>query len=270
MSNSGTLEEFFIDSKKYRRTYSADTLNQTEVATESGLYRSGDQRWPSPSELQVRNEVLQPLYLALRDQHNLRLDKIDWQVGASKLPCIILRRTDMTISDNGLQKFCFDPGTVLLRYTRGGGWDETAYNNFVLFQDRYVPLEIEVTHAGKAFLKIHVEELESIIHVDDALFEPPKGNDGPLAGRISISSAILMRDYIASRATPAYPRGVRGKVTVNFVVGKDGRVIEAVAVDGPAELRGAAVEAVRKYRFRPFLVQGQPVEVESSTFFDMR
>jgi len=267
--HSGTFEEFYVGSRKYRRIYAGDTLNQTDVATESGLYRSGDQRWPAWAEMQIRSEALQPLYLALRDQPNVRLDKINWQFGSSKLPCIILRRTDVTISDNGLPKFCFEPGTVLLRYTRGSGWDETFYSNFVLFQGRYVPLDIEVTHAGKAFLKIHVEELESIAQIDDSLLKPPTGSARPLAERVSISSDILMRDYLISTAMPAYPRGAHGKVSVKFVVGKDGRVIQADAEDGPAEVRGPAVEAVRKYRFRPFLVLDEPVEVEGEMFFEL-
>ncbi len=267
--HSGTFDEYYVDSKKYRRTYVGDTLNQTEAATESGLYRSGDQRWPTRAEMQIRSEALQPLYLALRDQPNVRLDKINWQFGSSKLPCIILRRTDVTISDNGLSKFCFEPGTVLLRYTRGSGWDETFYSNFVLFQDRYVPLNIEVTQAGKAYLKINVEELESVAPIDDSLLKPPPGSAGRIAERVSISSDILMRDYLVSTAMPSYPRGTHGKVTVKFVVGKDGRVIQADAEDGPAELRGPAVEAIRKYHFRPFLVLGQPVEVESGMFFDL-
>ena len=220
--------------------------------------------------MQVRSEALQPLYLALRDQSHVRLEKIDWQVGASKLPCIILRRIDMNISDNGLPKFCFQPGTVLLRYTRGRGWDETTYNNFVLFQDRYIPLDIKVTHAGKIFLKVHVEELELIAKVDDSLFDPPAGNEGPLRGRVSsFPPSVLMSDYLVSSATPSFPRGAHGKVNVNFVVGKDGRVIEAEAVDGPAELRGPVVEAIRKYHFRPLLVLDQPVEVESRMFFEV-
>jgi len=78
-----------------------------------------------------------------------------------------------------------------------------------------------------------------------------------------------MRDYLISTAMPAYPRGAHGKVSVKFVVGKDGRVIQADAEDGPAEVRGPAVEAVRKYRFRPFLVLDEPVEVEGEMFFEL-
>ena len=73
-----------------------------------------------------------------------------------------------------------------------------------------------------------------------------------------------------------YERGVgrhgnvTGTVHVRFVVGKNGRVIEAEALDGPPELRKDALAAIREFRFRPVLVLDQPVEVESKTFFDVR
>ncbi|MGC2743752.1 MAG: energy transducer TonB, partial [Candidatus Angelobacter sp.] len=66
---------------------------------------------------------------------------------------------------------------------------------------------------------------------------------------------------------PAYPLGVSGLVHVKYVVGKDGSVIEATANDGPEDLRKAVLEAVRKYRFRPYLLLDQPVEVESTITF---
>jgi hypothetical protein len=293
--HSGSFEEFYVGPKKYRQSYTGDTLTQTDVATESGLYRSGDQRWPGPVELQVRNEALRPLYRALLPAGNTRPERTELTTATGNLPCVFLRRTDILqsnvmvsskgarprgagvlvtdviVSDNGLPKFCFDPGTVMLRYTRGRGTDETTYNNFVFFQGHYVARDIAVTHGEKAFLKIHMEELETLSRLSDDRFTPPAGSAGPLGGRVGISSGIMMDEYQTSNIAPALlpgVRGVQGEVHLNFVIGKDGRVIQAEAVDGPAELRKPSVEAMRRFRFRPFLILDQPVEVESSTVFD--
>src|SRR5258708_13011921 len=75
-------------------------------------------------------------------------------------------------------------------------------------------------------------------------------------------------DYLISDVQPDYPRGSDGKTLVRFVVGKDGKVIEATAEGGPEPVRKAAAEAVRKYRFRPYLVLDQPVDVKSSISFE--
>ena len=42
---SGAYEEFYAGAKRYKRIHTGDKLNQTDVANDSGLYRSGDQRW---------------------------------------------------------------------------------------------------------------------------------------------------------------------------------------------------------------------------------
>jgi hypothetical protein len=209
--HSGILEEFYVSPKKYKRSYTGDTLNQTEVATESGLYRSGDQRWPGSVEMQVRNEALRPLYRMRPDAANTRADKIDWAVGKAKLPCVIFRRTDLIISDNGVKKFCFGPGTVMLRYTSGKGSDETTYNHVVMFQDRYVAQDIEVTQNGQAFLKIHVEKMETLSEIDNPMFAPPAGSPGPLGGRVAIPSDLLMDEYLISSGSPVPPPTARAK-----------------------------------------------------------
>lgn len=68
---------------------------------------------------------------------------------------------------------------------------------------------------------------------------------------------------------PEYPliarqRGVSGAVTVLFTVAADGSIRNARATDGPALLRDAAVQAVRKYLYEPGLVNGKPADTEVS------
>lgn len=62
--HSGTYEEFWDGPKKYRRVYKSDNFNQTDYATDHGLFRRGDQRWPDIAELQVRAEVVDPFAYA--------------------------------------------------------------------------------------------------------------------------------------------------------------------------------------------------------------
>lgn len=265
--HSGTLEEFHMSPVKYKRIYTTDNFNQTEIANGSAVFRSGDQIWPPSVPLQVRNEALRPFYRTTRQPRNVKLDKIDWPVGSAKIPCVIFRHTDLIISDNGLNKYCFDSGTIRLRYTRGSGWDETTFNNFVLFDGRYVARDIAVTTGGKAFLNIHIEKLEEIAEAQDSFFKPPPDSPGPLGGRITISADQLLDEYLIAQP-PLRSSAAKGKVNVSFVVGKDGSVIEAKALDGPADLQKAALDTIRGYKFHPFLILDQPVEVESRMSFE--
>lgn len=69
---------------------------------------------------------------------------------------------------------------------------------------------------------------------------------------------------VASRVDPVYPpsaeeAGEEGVVLVLVVVGADGMVSHAEPMQGPGALRGSAVAAVKQWRFRPGLVDGNPV-----------
>ena len=66
---------------------------------------------------------------------------------------------------------------------------------------------------------------------------------------------------------PDYPDFARearieGKVMVEVLVGTDGLPKQVHAVAGPIALSGAAVEAVRRWRFRPGMTSGHPVAVK--------
>ena len=50
---------------------------------------------------------------------------------------------------------------------------------------------------------------------------------------------------------------------VRAVISAQGVVEIAAAMSGPASLREAAVEAMRNWRYRPYLVNGKPVVVQT-------
>ena len=58
--------------------------------------------------------------------------------------------------------------------------------------------------------------------------------------------------------------GTQGTVVVEATISTTGRIENARAVSGPPLLVHAAVEAVREARYRPFLLNGTPVDVETT------
>jgi TonB family protein len=78
-------------------------------------------------------------------------------------------------------------------------------------------------------------------------------------GGVLNSKAIELPD-------PEYPEEARkahagGRVIVSVIVDETGKVISAEVEDGPILFRRVALEAARKARFKPTLVDGQPVKV---------
>ena len=61
--------------------------------------------------------------------------------------------------------------------------------------------------------------------------------------------------------------GLAGTVSVDIVISRLGDVISANASSGPEQFYAVSVHAVRGWRFRPYLVDGQPVEVATTLQF---
>ena len=85
--------------------------------------------------------------------------------------------------------------------------------------------------------------------------------------RIRIS-AVSFASCIERKVAVAYPamakaQRVQGEVVLSVVVGGDGKLREVAVMRGPELLRQSAVDGVKQWRFKPYLVDGQPVEVES-------
>jgi Gram-negative bacterial TonB protein C-terminal len=262
--HSGVLEEVWVGPKAYRRSYKSDNLNQTDYATEKGLFRLGDQRWPNRAELQVRSEMIDPFsYAATLQGFNKR--NVERTFGAHSLDCVLLERSEPgTLS--GPTQYCFEHTGSVLRYTRGFGWFQTTYNDVFSFQGRSLARQVDVTDGGKPYLKLRIKSIESVANIDEKDLAPP-ANAVSLQGKRL--SGVSLRPV--KQPFPEWPTSLQQQhfsVTVEIVVGKDGRVINAHAVAGPSNAYKAAENTVRKWTFQPYLVLDEPVEVESKVMLN--
>jgi TonB family protein len=97
--------------------------------------------------------------------------------------------------------------------------------------------------------------------------------DAPPRSLVQSGSAGIMAANLIWSPTPAYPAAaseakVEGEVTVNAIVGKDGNVLSATAVSGPPLLREAALKAVEKWQYHPYLVSGKPAVIATRAIID--
>src|SRR5262245_16542480 len=88
-------------------------------------------------------------------------------------------------------------------------------------------------------------------------------------GQISESES---QSRALTKVTPAYPPTAKkmkatGPVEVEITISEAGLVIEAKAISGHLALRSAAVEAARKWVFKPAILNGAPVRVKSVLIF---
>jgi TonB family protein len=88
--------------------------------------------------------------------------------------------------------------------------------------------------------------------------QPAPGIASPLA----VGSLV---SYATKQAQPVYPTAAKnmrmtGLVKVEVMVNEAGEVSEVQKTSGPSMLQSAAKDAIRKWRFKPFLRDGQPVK----------
>jgi TonB family protein len=68
---------------------------------------------------------------------------------------------------------------------------------------------------------------------------------------------------------PVYPADakankIQGAVVLDAIIGKDGAIKDLHILSGPPELTTAALEAVRRWTYKPYLLNGDPTEVETT------
>jgi len=70
------------------------------------------------------------------------------------------------------------------------------------------------------------------------------------------------------RVEPVYPRmlgiaGIHGEVRLHAIIAKDGSIQSLTVISGHPLLAGAAIDAVRQWRYKPYILNGEAVEVET-------
>jgi len=299
---NGTYEEWWIAPNQYRISYSAPSFTQTEYGTPSGVYRVGDPSWPGVLQTQIRDEFVRPMFREL-DLQFARAEKLHRHPKVH-LRCLDLRPVPpkdphirQVTPERNMAKFCFEPGSLILRggrgsVTRGTFGEQIYYDRILQFQDRYVAGEVHVARADRPFLKLQLEKLEAIEQSDPAILTPPADamriDDKP----ISPDASVLQFDYFLHREfhkvdpplMPMYTQGVtgpqltpppppcaprdyvaftvKGEFSLKFTITREGRVTAVSSTGGTRKYREAQEDEVKRHVYRPFLLRGEPVEVE--------
>ena len=101
----------------------------------------------------------------------------------------------------------------------------------------------------------------------------PQANFGSGSGlkvvpAFSAISAGVAEGYLIHKTAPIYPSfakqgGISGVVVLKAKITKAGTVSDLRVVSGPKALGQAAMDAVKSWRYKPYLLNNQPVEVET-------
>jgi protein TonB len=85
--------------------------------------------------------------------------------------------------------------------------------------------------------------------------------------RIRVSSGV-QSGLLVRKVQPSYPplarqARIQGTVVLQAQISKDGSIINLQLISGHPMLAPAAIEAVKQWKYKPYLLNGEPVEVET-------
>ena len=95
----------------------------------------------------------------------------------------------------------------------------------------------------------------------------PSNTPAPVLQRMSVSQGVS-RGLLVKQVQPVYPRGalqmhVEGSVQLAATISKTGDISEVKALSGDSQLAHAAMDAVKQWKYKPYLLNGEPVDIQT-------
>ena len=86
--------------------------------------------------------------------------------------------------------------------------------------------------------------------------------------KLTISSGV-MQGNLVQKTVPQYPAiakaaRIQGTVVLQATISKTGEITNLRVISGPPLLQQSAMDAVRTWRYRPYLLNNEPVEVDTT------
>ena len=147
-----------------------------------------------------------------------------------------------------------------------GMLDANIFERRIMFLTR---MRLEVTGARQLALAaacglVALAACTSALALRMDVNTPPAHGNAPT--RLSVRGELMIPE---TKKQPVYPEQakkdrVQGKVVLAARIAKDGTVVNVRLVSGPSPLQHSAIDAVRQWRYKPYLLNGNPVEVDTT------
>jgi TonB family protein len=100
----------------------------------------------------------------------------------------------------------------------------------------------------------------------------PSGQHRPKRVRVSqgVSQALLIKKDEPEYPQEARDKRIEGTVVLQVQISEAGDVTEVRLISGHPLLAPAAIEAVKQWKYKPYLLNGEPVQVETRVTVDFR
>ncbi len=266
----GTVQIWSAGAGSRRITYDLPDYHATFLHTPDGDYRTPGAAPPPYLVKYLLDQALHPLPQSLDSaQYEAALQKHTF--GKTDLDCITLTSLAARPPASGLaepRKFCLDPASSDLRVTFDVYGQSTIRETVGTFRDHRVAIQLATSFTSTPVAHLHVDELKGQAApypelADSTGLVREKNPAAVVAGRILAGS-------IRTKQTPVYPTIARqklifGSVLLHAIIGVDGHIRYLEVIGSPDDsLTESAMNAVQNWTYSPYLLNGQPTEVDTT------
>jgi TonB family protein len=291
--DSGTYEEIFENLFVYKRIYHSNSFEQVQYGNAGGAIATGDPHFPPIFFELLRTAIEHPVMDASQIRRVAASPgsiASDYRsVAGESLHCYDIATERQPAAPDPIT-YCFDDQDKLVRYSIGEPpMGQATFMNPVQFEGRLLPSDVVLERSGVRFLVAHLETIESLSDASDALFQPPPNAKplqptNPAGGMISPTgpssipplkaqsiniSAGVAAGMLMQKTNPIYPSDaltahVSGTVVLLVTIDTSGNVETLRVISGPPMLHHAALDAVKSWHYRPYILNGWPTPVETT------
>jgi TonB family protein len=199
--------------------------------------------------------------------------------GKVSLDCIMLTHPIKRVAFAPLGLFptyCLDPTADHLRASFDFGSRSVSIYSFGRFLDRDVAMQFSMGEDTVIVATAKVVSLTTFTPTPDKFL--PTSQLAPVVSPVTKISSGVMQGMILTKAQPMYPQaarvgGVTGAVVLRAIIGRDGHIHTLRVMSAPdPNLAVSALAAVRQWTYKPYLLNGEPTEVDTTVVvnYDLR
>jgi TonB family protein len=258
---NGTIEEWWVSPQARRLEVRSASYNLTIPSDPSVAATPATGVRESYLVNELLNQIVHPIP-DYKDFKDLDVTEASRTFGKVSLTCIGVQQANLKSSTPPLTQFCFSPGSSLLRAHLDAAQFGAVRNDMVTFRGIGLGRDNTLMYGHNQAISGHLDTLESF-HPDGSIVlttsaPPPTIPNVVLAGKI------------IKKTVPEYPFSARqqhiaGTVLLSAIISKQGTIADLDVVASPdATLTSSAIDAVKRWTYQPYLLNGQPTEVDTT------
>lgn len=275
-TEQGTYEYWWVSPKVYRSTWTRPGATHTDWHTGDGKHAYLSTGKPlGIFEYKLQGALLSPLPDPKElDPVKVRFDRQMLKLGSVKFPCVMViplmpQRGRLQEVPLGLfPTYCFDPNLPALRIHYSWGASVEEFKHLVKVQGKYLASEVLLFEGKHRVLTATLDTIEGL-NPSDAALTPSPAALVPKVDKVNISAAVAVGSLI-KKQPPVYPQDAKdarasGTVVLRATIGREGAIHDLHVISAPwPSLAAASLWAVSQWRYRPYMLNGEPVEVETT------